>query len=184
MKLDFFFSQPRLYVEKLLRAGFKDVTSPTDGVTYPNICTEIPDEMRAEVMHVLRHLVKDDIKMKFLFARQSPVGVKAPHQAHTDAEMGKYTLLVYLNEKYEDGVGTEIVHHKATGMRVHPSNEEELAIWKRDTNVFDAWERDYFCQAVFNRGLVIDSQLYHRALPVNGCGEGDKSRLVLIGFFD
>lgn len=183
MIIDDFFEDPKSVRDEILRQGFKMLKSPVDGVEYPGICHPLSDSINAEVRAALQMLDVAPGKAALTFARQSPDGVKAPHQAHTDAIMGAYTLLIYMNETYEEGVGTEIVEH-VSGLRMHPANKDEEALWAGDTNEFDKWKRVTFCPAKFNRAFLIDSHLYHRALPVTGAGTGDDARLVVISFFN
>lgn len=121
---------------------------------------------------------------KTAFMRMSVKDVHVPHATHTDATMNTHTLLLYLNKKYPESYGTEILVHKS-GMRIHPQNEDEIKLWEKDTNNDDAWNTIGFCPGRFNRAFILRSELFHRASPTGGFGNDIESgRLVLTLFFN
>lgn len=161
---------------------YSGVVNPVDGVLYPDISTDIPDDVRADIQDKLSAIMGYEVEIKTLFMRLTSKNTKgAPHQAHTDTVMGHFTLLLYMN----DGPGgTSFVRHKETGMDSDPRNDAEYAIWRRDTNVPDAWEPYEMVSMRENRANIISSGLMHRAEPVNGFGESvEDGRLVLTAFF-
>ena len=168
---DFFldYSDVRKHVTGLSYAG---EVNPVDNVLYPYINTDIP--ARDEVEYLTDG--------GFMFLRLSPEGVEAPHQAHNDSSMADNTLLIYL---CEGPGGTSLVRHKETGLYKQPETEEELAIWQRDYNIYDAWEVTHMFDLIPNRAVSFPSTLMHRAEPVNGFGKtAEDGRLVLTCFYD
>jgi hypothetical protein len=94
--------------------------------------------------------------------------------------MGDYTFLLYM----QDGPGgTSFVRHKEQGMEHGPADDQELAAWKKDTNIPDAWEINGIVGMKENRACIFDSSFMHRAEPVEGFGNDvDDGRLVLTAF--
>jgi len=156
-----------------------------DGVFYPNVSTDIPDQTRQEVIDKVAHAMGVDISPGAMFLRLSEQGVDAPHQAHTDSIMGQYGMMLYVN-RLEDCIGgTSFVIHKDSGLIENPINEIQEFIWKRDTNVSDAWQIMDICPMITNRAMIFKADRMHRAEPVGGFGEGAKrGRLVLTFFFN
>jgi hypothetical protein len=98
--------------------------------------------------------------------------------------MGGYSLMVYLNRPQDCRGGTSLVRHVETGMDSNPRNEEEEAIWKRDTNKREAWEVTEMCPMRANRACVFPAERMHRAEPVGGFGHDQRhGRMVMTAFF-
>ena len=166
-------------------AKFCDLRSPQDGVIYPNINLDIAEEAKKEVTDKLCRLFNSGVNIRTIFSRLSLAGVKAPHQAHTDAAMGQYSLMLYLNRPEHCAGGTAIVRHIETGAEKNPTTTEQEEIWKRDTNEYSAWEAVFMCDMKPNRAFIFPADLYHRAEPVSGFGtDATDGRLVLTAFFD
>jgi hypothetical protein len=164
---------------------FKGELNPADEVFYPGVSTEIPDSIRAEVIEKVGTFLEAEVKPGAMFMRLSVKGVDAPHQAHTDAIMGSYALMLYLNRLDDCLGGTSFVIHKETGLCDNPINDKQEQIWKESTNDTDAWQIMDMCPMVPNRALIFDSYHMHRAEPVGGFGsDGTDGRLVLTFFFD
>jgi hypothetical protein len=164
------FTMLRNHCDKIPYAG---ITNPVDGVVYPDISIDIPN------------VVKQFFgQPKTLFMRLSLAGVKAPHQAHTDTSMGQQSLMLYLTRAQHCKGGTSLVEHKETGMRSDPRDEEELNIWRRDTNNPKAWKVYEQADMVPNRVALFPANLMHRAEPVGGFGtNAENGRLVLTAFY-
>lgn len=153
--------------------SYKGVVNPVDGVMYPDISVDIPDE-------VLKYLGN----YRTAFMRLSLTGVKAPHQAHTDTMMGTRSLMLYLCRPQHCRGGTSLVKHIETGMTSDPSSKEEESIWQRDTNTPSAWMIHDIALMMSNRAVMFDASLMHRAEPVGGFGTDAKNgRLVLTAFY-
>lgn len=181
--VDNFFREPQAIREVLLRLPYADVTSPFDGVVYPDIAKDLPSVICDEFVNGLKKFMPV-VKPNAIFTRLSVQGNQAPHQAHTDAVTGDYTAIVYMNLPRHCRGGTAVVVH-TSGMWLNPTNNEELELWRRDTNVPEKWVNTIECPMAFNRMFLVRSDLFHRAEPFNGFGRDiHDGRLVLIMFFN
>lgn len=161
--------------------AFGDVTNPADDVTYPLICTAVPSfGMQAR----LSGIMNGPVSIRSLFLRLSPAGVPAPHQAHSDTTMGRYTAIVYLNRPEHCQGGTSLVRH-VSGFERTPTTAEQFAAWQRDMNTPDRWEPTLVCPMTPNRAFIFDSDLMHRAEPTAGFGtDATDGRLIMCAFYD
>ena len=164
---------------------YGDVENPADGVTYPDISTEVPEFLKGEVERKCSQLTGRNLVANTIFFRKTCKGTKtAPHQAHTDSAMAEWTFIGYMQDGPE-GTGTSLVRHKQTGMEQTPWTEGERRIWERDTNVYDAWEITDLTQMRANRVALYPSKYMHRAEPVGGFGSCSKDgRIVLVCFLE
>jgi hypothetical protein len=159
---------------------FKDEVNPVDGVNYPLICKDIPKEIESEIIQGLGICMDRPVRNPMIFMRKSPKGIDCPHQVHSDCSMGKYSLMLYMN----DGAGgTSFVKHKRSGITYSPEDSEFLDIIHKDQNNADAWEIIDYCPMRPNRAFIFDSRRLHRAEPIGGFGRGKDSRIVLTCFF-
>lgn len=155
--------------------------SPWDGVCYPDVSLDVPEDVRIAVAEKLTDIFQVDIEIDAMFLRLTTVNTSsAPHQAHTDTIMGDFTFLLYL----QDGPGgTSLVRHRDSGMDSDPEDPAQQEIWQRDTNVPDAWEMTEMIDMRANRAAIIHADQMHRAEPIGGFGEGPADgRLVLTAF--
>ena len=162
-------------------AKFSDVVSEVDGVTYPNICSELPQELHAEIVTKLA-LVANLTKVNLLFARLSPAGVRPPHWAHNDASMGRWSMMLYMNsvEHFAD----EMEYH-GTALLRHVKGEPDAETWRQDTNLAYRWRHTLHCPMVSNRAFVFPAAQWHAALPIGGFGSTPTDgRLVVTAFFE
>lgn len=164
-----------------LTVGYGGVTNPYDGIEYPDITVDIPDECRKEVVEKLGDLL-GDIEIKQMFMRLTTLNTSTPpHQAHPDNMMGTHTVILYMN----NAGGTSLVKHVETGMTEDPPTEELWHVWKRDTNTPEAWRIYDIAEGRENRVAVFDSRLLHRAEPIGGYGTSAvDGRVVLTAFID
>lgn len=175
------FEALRMYADE---AAYRTIENPVDGVSYPGICSHIPTEIGDEVRERLSLVTGRTVDVRYLFIRLSLEGVPVPHQAHTDATMGRYSLMLYLNRPEDCRGGTALVRH-VSGMDSNPADDEQAAIWKRDTNAPERWTPYMLCEMRPNRAFVFDAALMHCALPIGGFGGNPRNgRLVLTGFFE
>lgn len=180
--IDDFFDSPFLIRAHAMSNEYADQLSP-DGVTYPDISIEIPEDIKAEFKTKLEALVGGKIKEFTPFLRLSRQGVPVPHQAHTDAILGQWTALVYLNRPEHCIGGTSLLQH-VSGMDTHPETPEQEALWRQDTNDPTKWLSVGGCAMKFNRLFMVDGRLFHRAEPIGGFGDSkDNGRLVMVAFF-
>lgn len=152
---------------------YAPVVNPADGVEYPGICKEVPTfgtRMRLEA--IMQH----PVKINAAFMRLSLAGVQVPHQAHHDALMGQYSLMLYLNRAEHCQGGTSLVRHVSG---------DDLAHWERDTNRPEMWSVYSLCEMRPNRAFIFRADLMHRAEPVGAFGtDPTNGRLVYTAFFD
>jgi len=165
-----------------LSCSFSDIVNPVDGVAYPFINKDIPESIVSEAQEKLSEIF-GDVKINAIFLRMSPAGVGVPHMAHTDISMGRYSLMLYLNDK--DGAGTGLLTHKETGIAFTPESQYFADIVIADQNNCDAWHITEMAHMKENRAAIFDANRFHCALPVGGFGDSQsESRIVLTVFFD
>ncbi len=172
----------RLYCDDLDYTGMKN---DVDGVFYPCVTDDIPEDIKVEVKEKLEGLLGGEVNINSLFVRQSPLGVDCPHQVHTDSSMGSLAFMLYMNRMEDCLGGTSFVIHKEVGMYSDPINEKQLSVWRRDHNNRDDWQIMDMISMIPNRGLLFKAPMMHRAEPIGGFGHNNKdSRLVLTAFLD
>lgn len=176
------FDGVRAYCDRLFYQPQRNVT---DGVTYPGINAIIPFELQSEVAYKLTRLLNMPVTRMFVFFRLSLEGVTPPHQAHNDAIMGDWTMILHLTREQHCRGGTAMVAHRELGMEDGPRNKDEQAAWQRDTNNPDAWEVLTEAAMQPNRAMVFPARRMHRAEPLGGFGDSpENGRLVMCAFFD
>lgn len=153
---------------------YRDEVNPADGVTYPGIYRDVPTfGTRCRLSQVMGR----PIELHALFLRLSLEGVTVPHQAHHDALMGDFSMMVYMNRAKDCRGGTALLEHVS-------GQDPDVATWLRDTNRPHMWKERALVQMVPNRAFIFRSSLWHRAEPVGGFGaDAADGRLVLTGFF-
>lgn len=162
-------------------AQYETITNPVDHVAYPGICKTVPDY---GVRQRLSLILGAPVHIRTLFLRLSLFGVQVPHFAHTDAVMGQYSLMLYLNRSEDCQGGTALVRHRM-GLDCNPGNAEEEELWMRDTNKALMWVPYMTCEMRPNRAFIFRADLMHAALPLGGFGsDAANGRLVLTAFFD
>lgn len=174
------FFSGKLLKQAILDIGFSDVTSPIDGVTYPDICM-LNDHIKNAYKEKIEQFTGVSIKPNFMFARIMKAGVHAPHKFHEDSMMGGFSAHLYLSEEPKEGMGTAFCKHKLHGpyFSVAP-----VAIGD-DHHKPDNWDPYLFVTAKFNRLLIHDSRYFHAALPFDGFGDSpENARMALTCFFN
>jgi hypothetical protein len=162
-------------------AEFKDVINPVDGVVYPHICAEIPENIRNEIIDRICSIIGRKPEEITMFMRRSPFGVHCPHIVHNDRTMGLHSLMLYMNDNSDGGTG--IVRHKSTGIMYQPDSAEFVDIAVLDQNNPRAWSIWHKFDMKENSAALFDAALFHCALPIGGFGDGSQSRTVLTVFF-
>lgn len=162
-------------------AEFRDEQNPVDGVIYPLICKDIPGPVADQIRTVLSDYLGRPPEITVMFMRCSPEGVKVPHVAHTDASMGRYSLMLYLDDR--EGSGTGFLRHNESGIMYQPQGQEYIELCRRDQNDLSKWAVVSMVPAKKNRAAIFDSGLFHCAMPVGGYGQGAEARTVLTVFF-
>ncbi len=163
---------------------YRGMKNPADDVFYPGVTTDIPPEVAEEVLGKVSEQMQAMVRPSAMFLRLSSQGTYAPHQAHTDAVMGEYSLMLYLNRQEHCQGGTAFVEH-VTGMDVTPRNRQELALWEQDHSDPEKWRVVETCDMAENKACLFNAHRMHRAEPIGGFGHGPQDgRLVLTMFFD
>lgn len=111
------------------------------------------------------------------FFRRSPAGQEEPNYIHSDAEMGLWTGIYYMNPTPLLGDGTHFWERMSSGAISGPWSEVQEAA--KDLSLWRMWRR---VEAKFNRLLVFRSDLFHSRALMENYGEGDDSRLVQVVF--
>lgn len=164
------FSEWRSWADTL---KFPPVVNEVDGVTYPGICTAVPT---FGMRKLLAAVMGREVQLNALFLRLSLAGVSVPHQAHHDAVMGDFSLMLYMNRAEHCRGGTSLIEHV--------DGEPDVATWERDTNVPEKWRVISLAQMRPNRAFIFRSNLWHRAEPLGGFGaDATDGRLVLTAFY-
>jgi hypothetical protein len=161
---------------------YKPVVAPFDGQTYQNIGLPVPPAVEERLAINLTWVMGYKVVPAFVAFRLSPEGSNPPQWAHTDAEVSKYGMFVYIN----DGPGgTVALRHKETGMDRHPRTEAELEAWRQDYDDMSKWDIRACIDCKANRAVILRSEVMHAALPKHGFGtDVTNGRLILLAFFD
>lgn len=167
------------------KAKFKDTKSHYDNAVYPNICDEIPDHIKKEMLNKIQGFFGVKPKNEKIFMRLSLPGDKPPHAAHNDSIMGQYTFMLYLNRPEHCKGGTSFVKHQDLDMRFGVKTQEGVKVWERDTNKREKWQILDSIAMETNKALLFNSNLMHWAESPYAFGQSQlDGRLMLIGFFD
>lgn len=165
---------------------YSGVTNDVDGVEYPDVSTDVPEFLKTQVIDRLLQTTGLRLKINTIFWRLTTEDTQtAPHQAHTDSSMGRFTFVLYMQDGPE-GAGTALVKHKTTGgLDQDPWTNAELEVWLRDMNDYDAWAITKLFPMQANKAVLYHSKRMHRAEPVGGFGKDvTDGRLVLTAFLD
>lgn len=166
-----------------LECEFQDEVNESDGVVYPGICKDIPDDIKQEVIDKLSEHKGAPIENMTMFMRMTKNGTPCPHVAHTDAVMGKHSFMLYLHKHPYSG--TSFLRHVDSGITYHPVHEIFQQVVQRDSNDLSKWVRTGSVSSDENRAAIFDSHLIHCAEPVGGFGETQRTaRIVLTVFYD
>lgn len=126
----------------------------------------------------VRHKIESlalGLSLSVTFFRRGPYLQVEPNYIHSDAGMGDWTGILYLNDKPPEGDGTLFWKHVASDSVSGPPRTTE---W-RDQPRWAPWKH---VQAKFNRLLLFPSNYYHsRAIPEN-YGVGESARLIQVMF--
>ena len=159
-------------------ASFNREASPADGAVYPAIDFNIPDDIKTDFVDRIQEEKGFKINPRMIFLRANALGEAEPYQAHNDLNMADHTCILYLTDRG----GTAFVQHKETG--VDKNDFDFYDAWARDCNKYDKWEVKDFCEMKPNRALFFDAELMHRGEPIEGYGEGNDSRMIMVCFYD
>ncbi len=161
---------------------FKDETNPIDGVIYPLICMDIPQPILNDLYWHIGAVLHRGPKDPITFMRMSKKGTPVPHKFHTDNSMGKYSLMLYLDDNDQAGTGFAI--HKELGIDSAPKNDIALKKTIDHCNDDSKWQLYSVAKMEENKAVMFDSSLFHVALPIGGFGKTQQdARIVLTCFF-
>lgn len=158
------------YRARALQQPFQDVTlGPT---TFHGIASAFGHHLQRLLQAYLPGCVPG-----LTFFRQSPLGQPEPHYVHSDADMGDWTAVLYLNDPPDPGDGTLFWEHTGTFQNCGPWADVEA-----DANDPSRWIEWGRVGAQFGRLLVFQADLYHSRALVDNYGAGDGARLVQVAF--
>lgn len=172
--------------EYATRVNYGDVVNDVDGVVYPDVSTQIPAGLEDRILRTLTKHTGRNYRINKIFWRAMLEGTPdAPHQAHTDTTMGRFTFILYMNPGPE-GAGTALVQHKEVGgLHQDPWTGREMEVWEQDCNDYDKWQVNKLYAMEPNKAVFYHSKMMHRAEPPNGFGKTpEDGRLVLTAFLD
>jgi hypothetical protein len=171
MIFDDFLSNPEEYRKAALANEFKSYTFPQ--CTFHGIAQPAPPLVPAKIMRLMPML-----KPTLSFFRKSPVGQKEPHFIHTDADMGQWSAILYLNPQPIAGDGTSFWTHEENGT-IESAIPHEYSEQGRSSN---GWELRETVPAKFNRLLLFPATYFHSRAIFDNWGEGDEARLTQVTF--
>jgi hypothetical protein len=162
-------------------AKYEDHKAPFDGVVYKNVAPA-PMAIVERLTHILTWIMGRRIVPMHTCFRLSVEGSEPPQWAHSDREVAEYGFFMFVNE---GPGGTALLQHAESGMWMHPRNQYELDLWKRDYNNEGAWYLKAMVDCAPNRAILLRSELIHAAIPRGGFGGSPiDGRLILLCFFD
>jgi hypothetical protein len=187
--VDDFFEEPWELRNWALAKGFREETSPVDGMTYKGVCKDPAWVFKNEAEVKLSYLLRNPAKINLAFLRltmnrQVEDDRRIVHLDHTYA---KYACTVYLNPpgQFPEGSGTWLLKHAETGMETTPSTQAELDTWQQDCNNLEMWRVTGVADMEWNRAIVMSTQFFHASKPVGGFGSNPtEGRMVFVAFFD
>jgi uncharacterized protein DUF6445 len=161
---------PLVYRRKALTLPFDSVAAGPD--TFHGIAPTADPELP----NILMRILPAGASPTLTFFRKSPAGQVEPNYLHTDAMMGDWTAILYLNPDPPIGDGTTfwrtVDTHQDRGADIERSSMQDLSLWER-------W---HHIDARFNRLLVFKSDLYHSRAIAENYGQGDEARLIQVAF--
>ncbi len=168
--IDDFIHDPGVYRHTALALPFIDV--PADGKIFRGMAFS---NLKMEQAIPGIRALSPDAGPTASFFRKSPLGQVEPNYIHSDAEMGDWTGILYLNPEPVDEDGTVFWRHRRT-------NSLTGEDWKAEGHSIPMWDEICRVPAKFNRLLLFDAKLYHSRSLVQNYGEGDDARLIQVIF--
>lgn len=123
-------------------------------------------------IHLARRMARARVDLTFL--RKSPEGQPEPNFIHSDAGMGEWTAILYLNPHPPAEDGTTFWREKASGDTFGEAEGRDLSP--------ELWEPWHHVEGRFNRLLVFKSLLFHSRALLANFGAGDEARLIQVAF--
>lgn len=113
------------------------------------------------------------------FFRQAEQDQAEPHYIHTDASMGDWTAILYLNPEPPVEDGTVFWRSKDTGWVAGMAVDNcESQHWFDNTK----WTQWAYVHGLFGRLVLFPSPLYHSRAIRENYGHGDDARLIQVCF--
>lgn len=159
---------PAAYRAQALRQSFADL--PDGDAVFRGIAPAADDSLES----IVADLLGDHVDPTHTFFRQSPDGQREPNYIHSDASMGAWTGILYLNPDPPAGDGTTFWRHVGTGEV--EGTQDGIS---RDISDWRAW---LHVDARFGRLLVFRSALFHSRGLLDNYGSGDGARLIQVMF--
>lgn len=180
--IDNFFDRPYAVRDWALSSEFKDEVSPWDGLVYHDIVTPIDPLFTTEALTKLTYVFGAPIEHKISFMRMMLEGTKLHNWVHTDATIGTYILLVYMNTPEQCRGGTLLMGHPT--LKKSPVTIEEHDLWYSHSNDEKNWRLVGKAEMAFNRACIISTEQFHASEPRGGFGHDIQTgRLVFTMFF-
>ena len=172
---DDFLPVPEAYRARALESDFKSFEFPDVGVTFHGIAAPTPPDVPLAIAKRFAGAVPT-----LSFFRRSPAGQIEPHFIHTDADMGDWTAIVYLNPAPPALDGTAFWRYLPTGAIESAIAHEHSAEGQRpNPKLWKPWRH---VSARFNRLVLFPATYFHsRALFDNWTSDGD-DRLTQVVF--
>jgi hypothetical protein len=172
---DDFLLDPETYRAQALEGDFRSYEFPEVNVTFHGIQTPTPPAVPLRLVRMF-----PAVTPTLSFFRRSPAGQAEPHFIHTDADMGDWTALLYLNRQPPAGDGTTFWRYVPTGQiesavpheRSAEGIEPSPKIWK-------PWR---LVTARFNRLILFPATYFHSRAIFDNWGEDDDARLTQVVF--
>ena len=169
---DAFLRDPERYRNDALMLDFKSFHFPEctfHGIAIAPLDGLVPSLIRAAF---------PEARPTLSFFRRSPAGQEEPHFIHTDADMGDWSAILYLNPKPPAKDGTVFWTHTATG-----AIESAIAHERSDEGQdADGWEIRHAVAGAFNRLLMFPSTFFHSRAIFDNWGRRDGARLTQVTF--
>lgn len=172
---DKFLPDPEAYRRHALGLEYRTYEFPQEGVTFHGIAEPAGAEVPLKLVRMFPAAVPT-----LSFFRRSPAHQKEPHFIHTDADMGEWTAVLYLNPNPPPGDGTAFWRYRPTGEIENPTPHVRSA--EGQTPDPALWGRWRTVHAIFNRLVVFPATYLHsRALFANW-SRGAEARLTQVTF--
>ena len=157
------------YSKNCFNLEFEDI--PTPGGVFKNIC--LLDDEDNPLIKIAESICPNH-KVVLNFVRKSPLNQKEPNYIHSDIDMGDYTVLFYLNNKYPDNDGTIFYENKLT-KRLSAEGPE-------DCSNSSQFKKSSVVHMRSNRMIVFKAPLYHSRALLENFQIDDEPRLVQVLF--
>jgi hypothetical protein len=182
--VDDFLSEPHEYRDHALIKGFRDETSPADGLSYKGVGKHVPWAMKNEVESRLAYLLQATIDTKLMFFRLSVENL-SKRWIHVDPMYADNVCLIYLNEEYPKDAGTIMYEHPLIDVFQEGMQKEQIEAWDRDANHPERWMQSGIVPMKWNRASIYSTKIFHSPSPRNGFGQDEQTgRLVFCTFFN